>query len=198
MGSTEGNRLDFGHGKIARFGYLEYEDAPKKIILSLFPADTIGQAKNFYHSQFVENALALAEKKGWSVEPNLHLSAMAKGCMKTTGELTQKVHLKEYMGYWLKQMQQHFQTNAGDNKSGFLKAFDNLIHAGLASENDRADFNKHFKDTKRTTMNICPGLRIKYEWTLGDAEKMDKENRFASNVKQRFNEGLSAWREAIE
>lgn len=189
-GTTEGKKIDFGQGEIARFGFLKYDDDKKVISLYLYPADTVGQARKFYKQEFVEQTLALQDK-GWFLDANLHLAFMQKNYVWTAV----MIPLGDYLQYWLKRISTLTAVKAADRKKNeFVSAFNVLVEAKMADEADRKDFIRYFMETNRTTMNICPGLAVKFDWSLDEAEKLDAaEGGFLAVVRNRLAEGLAAW-----
>jgi len=193
IGPTDGDRLDLGAGNIARFALLVHDKADQSLALCLYPADTIGQARKFYARRYIEDTLRLRER-GWSVYPNLHLAFMQRNYVWTQVD----AEIEDYLSLWLERMPQHGQTTAGDeSKLGFLTAFNDLVQNRLASESDRPEFTKEFMDTARREMNICPGLRVTYHWSLNEADNLDSHGLFTEHVRNRLREALAAWGQTV-
>jgi hypothetical protein len=194
IGPADGDRLDLGP-EVARFGYLVYNSEKHFVALRLYPADTIAQAQKFYTPRHVEGTLRLRDLDRWSVDPNLHLAFMNKNLVWTQVGIT----LAEYLHLWLERMPRHGQTAARDQeKSGFTAAFNELVNSRLASDElDRTAFAQHFVTANRITMNICPGVFAEYRWPLTEAEKLDSQGRFSSEVRVRLLEALAAWGQTL-
>jgi len=193
IGRTDGDRLDLGTGKSARFALLVHNNAEHSLALCLCPGDTIGQARKFYAPGYVECTLRLRDR-GWRIYPNLHLAFMQRNYVWTRVD----AGIEEYLSLWLERMQQHGQTAAGDEaKLGFVTAFNDLVRHRLASESDRAAFIKEFIGTARREMNICPGVQVTYHWSLNEADKLDSQGIFAEEVRNRLSEALAAWGQVL-
>jgi len=195
IGPADGGRLDLGREVAARFAYLVYNSEKHFVALRLYPADTISQAQKLYTPRHVEDILRLRDLDRSSVDPNLHLAFANTNLVWTQVGMT----LAEYLCLWLGRMPQHCQTAARDpEKSGFLTAFNDLVNSRLASDElDRTAFAQHFVTANRTRMNISPGVFAEYRWPLTEAEKLDNQGRFSSEVRARLLEALAAWGQSL-
>ena len=197
FGTAFGNKLDLGMGAMARYAVLRHAAGKGKdesfVVLGLYPADTINQARRFYTKANIEATVRL-KQRGWDVYPDLHLSFMQTSCLLLKGNR----RLDEYLRYWLDHMPQHGQIVVNDDvKNSFLVAFEQLVAEGFASESDRSGFAQQFIDTRRTKMNICPGVGAEYYWPLKRAEELDAQGRFAAEISERLQEALGSWGQAL-
>lgn len=154
------------------------------ISLQVWPGDTLGQARELYRD-FEYAVIEDLEKDGWEAEPNFHLSFMQQHLVYPTT----KLNVRDYWNYWKSEAEQLRQQGREEWGSFFRS----LIENGNASIEDEAGFHEKFTDTQRTTMNVCPGLFLRYEIPLDEAVKMDIEGELCQFVKTKISkmaEGL--------
>ncbi len=145
------------------------------IELSVYPADTLSQARAFYTRPAAVAALqALTKDPEWQVMPNFHFGHMEGGYAWTTTT----IDAEQYIALW--------QANIDDTRSVKRDEWDEywtwLIEKELASSNDRAEFDRHFTSTNRQTATPRPGLTVVRRWELGEAEELDGQHRLAPEI----------------
>src|SRR5437660_12660343 len=75
--------------------YLKFEEASQHIWLTVFPADTLTQAKAFCTRPSAVSSVLSIRDRGWNVTPNFHFGHMARGLAWTTTD----ARLEEYVAY---------------------------------------------------------------------------------------------------
>jgi len=56
---------------------------------------------------------------------------------------------------------------------------------------------KIFTQSKRQTLNVCPGVRLRFSWQLAKAERLDSREAFLTEIREKIDEVLSAWRQSL-
>ena len=153
-----------------------------KIVLEIYPGDTMSQARHLYTGLNVESLLTLRNTI-WDVKPNLHFSFRAKNLVwAETGLST-----REYLLYWKKRIDGLSQVKRKD----FNRLFDEFRKDKLVSSKDKIKLKEEFLKTKRQTMNICPGIQMKYEWSKPLAIEFDKRGQFSASVKAKIEQAFA-------
>jgi hypothetical protein len=132
------------------------------------------------------------EEKGWNIVPNLHFAFIT-------------THL-----YWAKgtkmSPREYFESWSGDdeigqihrNKHDFQLYFQQLQDDGQISQADFIELAGIFTNTKKQTINTCPGFRVSFSWSKAEAEQADvQRGRFAEVVRFRMLEALATWGQTL-
>lgn len=174
--------------------YLGYKDADQKdtnrqVELTMYPADTLAQARALYARPNVVERLHTLEHEGWQIWPNFHFGFMAKGFCWTTSTIS----LEQYVSYW--------QTNIGNTEQiarhEWDKFWDKLVEAGIANSADRKKFDLDFTNTGRQSASPRPGFACEFIWSLEEAERLDvRPGQLVKSVRERINQVLEAIGEA--
>ena len=124
------------------------------------------------------------QEKGWKIVPDLHLSFMAANIATRT-----KKSLEEYILYWQTEKRLISQVQ----RNNFITLFQKLKDENLISEEDIPKLEEKFINSKRLTLNICPGLALYYYWSKPKAIELDSQNRFEEEVRFRIQEAIVTW-----
>lgn len=155
-------------------------DQPAAIRLEVAPGDTIAQARRLYATVNEEAVSALVET-GWAVRPNLHFAFIHSNLHWTHCSLP----VSEYVRFWRTGGQgQRWVKKV--NRADFSDLLDALIHARVATEDDRAAFDQIVGQSSRKTINVCPGLSCSLEIPLDRAAQLDEDDRLVSLVEENF------------
>lgn len=144
------------------------------LAVEIDPGDTTSQARVLYQRVSLPDVLAL-RSRNWTVEPNFHLAHMTKNLLWT--QVTRSI--EDYWTFWtenedwIRQWKRH----------EFEEAFLSLVNIGVASREDRGEFDRHLVNTKRSNFNICPGLTLRWWLPLEDAAQLDQRNGLAAAVR---------------
>ena len=145
------------------------------IELSVYPADTLSQARAFYTRPAAVAALqALAETPEWQVTPNFHFGHMEGGYAWTTTT----IDAEHYIALWQAKIEETISVKR-DEWDGYWAW---LIQEGLASPDDRAEFDRHFTAANRQKAAPRPGLRVVRRWDLDEAEALDGRHEMSGKV----------------
>jgi hypothetical protein len=145
------------------------------IELSVYPADTLSQARAFYaRPAAVAALLALAVDPEWEVMPNYHFGHMEGGYAWTTT----KTPVERYIKLW--------QEEIAETRAVKRDEWDNywawLVNEEIATADDRPEFDRHFKDTHRQKAIPRPGLMVVRRWDLERAEELDAQHELVTEV----------------
>jgi hypothetical protein len=184
--STHGPYATTAAGEtIGANAYLAVPDDEGRVELSLYPADTLSQARALYSCPAeVERLLALADEPDWEISPNFHFGHFQRGyCWTTTTRGT-----REYVELWRQRIDEEGEIprKRWDDYWRWLEA------ERIATPDDRDEFDLHFTQTQRQKASPRPGLRLARAWPLADAETLDSRNALADAVRAALDQALTA------
>lgn len=102
----------------------------------------------------------------------------------------------EYLYFWRSGRRKIEQIQR--DSSNFQRLFGELLAERLISEDDVSALQENFAATNRQTLNLIPGLGVKYRWPRAEAIQLDVARRFASVVKERIDEAMGTWSERLK
>ena len=163
---ARGPGLDNRQDKYWGFRYIERPDklarrvafwveAGRKLRVSLWPADTVGQARHFYAR--VDRA-AFLSLKGWKVEANLHFSI--QGTHLIWAETTLETH--RYFDHFLDESS--YRGNVDRATLSFWAG--RWERDGIISTSDREEI----ANLSQQRINVIPGFEVSREWSLDEWE----------------------------
>jgi hypothetical protein len=145
------------------------------LMVEIDPGDTTNQARALYDS-VSRDAVAALGTAGWTVEPNLHVMYVTRNLLWTTCKLT----FEEYWAFW----STHKDWIRQWRREEFEALFEALVGAQLAVTGDRAEFDRHVVNTERTTINLCPGLTMRWWLPIEDAATLDQRGGLEGAIRQ--------------
>jgi hypothetical protein len=186
-------------GGPTKYAYLEpshSEDpsGPTHIVLSLYPADTVGQARAFYR-RIDAGRLGELEDTGWSIRTNLHFTFMSTGVCGTE----MRPEWREYVAYWAENQGEIGQEvvradgSAEERAPALTEKLRKWRSLGFIADSEIAEIDQRFTRTNRSHINIAPGLRLEFRWSLQEAARLDDEGAFRAEIERRLEEALSVW-----
>jgi hypothetical protein len=183
-GTPNGPRVATPAGTVAgRDAYLTSVDG--EIQLALYPADTLGQAAEFFGRPTVlEGVRTLAKADGWSVKPNFHFGHMQRGFCWTTSA----IDLEDYLQLW----EGRIATEGNVARNDWDSYWRWLIDMEIAQPQDRPEFDRNFTQTARKTATPRPGLMLARCWPLEEAEALDGRGAFVHAIRDALEEALHA------
>lgn len=127
-----------------------YLFATPNVELSLYPADTLSQARAFYTRTAAVDAIkALAQRPGWDLKPNFHFGHMEGGYTWTTTS----INAASYIALW----QQKIAETVAVKRADWDAYWSWLIEQRIATQQDRPDFDRHFTATAANRQRHDPG-----------------------------------------
>lgn len=153
--------------------------------LSVYPADTLSQARAFYtRTGMIEAVLALAQQPGWELKPNFHFGHMEDGYTWTTTS----IDVGSYVELW--------RETIADTRAIKRYQWDEywawLLEQSIAEAKDREDFDRHFTATNRQSAIPRPGLMLVRSWERQEAETLDGAHKLAPAIAAAFTQAVQA------
>jgi hypothetical protein len=177
---------------LVRSAYLRLNEEEGAVELSLYPADTLTQARAFYaRPEVIESVRALGERPGWGLEPNFHFGFVEKGLCWSYGGIS----ADDYIELWTERV------NGGEgqiSREDWDRYWSGLVELRVVDSQSRAQFDRDFTNTSRNTASPRPGLWLGRRWSVVEAEELDSAGRFTSEVQDALNAALAACDASLE
>ena len=156
--------------------------------LDIFPGDTLSQARSFYSSVNVSKVTSLLDQK-WRIGPNFHVAYRSSNIHWAET----KINVSQYINYWQKQVKQN--TLNQIPRADWQGYFGLLLQDGIISSNDMSTINGYHQNTGYPSLNICPGISIRFKWDSDKAMEIDDRNcnSFANELKSKVDNVLQCW-----
>ncbi len=173
----------------------EEADGQLKLVMSVHPGDTVRQARQLYDSLRIAR-LSDLQSKGWHVEPNFHFAFMQQNLYwsKVTTPLLDYIAIWQRSPSLIGQMPVGPVSEVGETFKQYVAL---LAKLKVVSEDEMARIFELTVQSKRKTINVCPGLSLFYRWPLGDAVDLDKRGVFVDDVRAQLQEAFDAWGQKI-
>jgi hypothetical protein len=156
--------------------YLGAEPETSRIVLELYPGDTLQQARMLYaRPAAVRELLSLP---GWTSRPNFHWGLRSSGLCWTPGALD----AARYVEYWIERIAQTGRVE----RANWEPAWASLESHGIVRPQDKAEFDRRFTRTQIQTATPRPGLACQTAWTLEEAASLDDGGKFVPAVRERI------------
>jgi hypothetical protein len=156
-----------------------------EIELALYPADTLTQARGFYSSRpAIEGLRDLAARDGWHAGPNFHFGHYERGFCWTCN----RVDLDRYLGLW----SDRIDDEGAVERARWDDYWTWLESEQIACPQDRAEFDRHFTNSNRSSAVPRPGLWLSRRWSVDEAEQLDSRGVLAAQVRESLDEALVA------
>lgn len=172
--------LDFqvpADSRSVKFAFLD-ESEDGGLVLRIYPADTLAQARIFYGSpSLVQRLLALSE---WKVEPNFHWGFAEKGLCWSAPLLS----TQDYVAYWIS----HIRDLQEVDRPAWSRTIETLIADRIMRPADRVGFDESFTKTNRNAASPRPGLKMTRRWPVAAA----RQEEFAETLRQALREVVTA------
>ncbi len=154
------------------------------IELSLYPADTLTQARNFYTKPTaVEGLRRLCARSGWKAVPNFHFGHFERGYCWTCNQ----TELDHYIDIWV-----HRVSSEGKvARSEWQAYWAWLEEERIACADDWPEFERHFVNTNRQTASPRPGVSLSRHWSISEAEGLDERGEFVAQVGDALDDALA-------
>ena len=175
--------------------YAAEDPKPWGILLVLCPGDTMSQARTLYRHLDADGLQALAAG-GCELEPNFHLSHMTRHLIWPATRLP----FSDYVNFWLRHEGETKQLpiDEPECRRMFAKVLQAWCGVGLISEEDVPAIEEVTTETKRTRVNVCPGLVLTYSWSADAAVELDERGEFVDEVRGRLMEAFACWGQRLE
>ena len=151
-----------------------------EIILGLCFGDSQRQASALYKSN--PNIGHLHNTK-WRVSPNFHVSFKDSNLVRFESEASE-----HYLQFWKDNVEKIHQQKRGGVKEYFEWLVDNNVVKMTKDAKEQLD--EKFYNTKRQTLNICPGFAIDFTFNISEEEELDKSDKLKFILAEKIKEGL--------
>ncbi len=191
VGVRRGTRFLSRPGTIAQEAQLELHDGTEGhffVSQSLWPADTVTQARQFFASVNREDFFELGDR-GWDVTPNLHFAFMGTHLVWARTELD----VRAYFDLFASGKEQA----RGAPVATVLADLDRWVDTGMVSEEDREEVGRHFLETRRDRVNVIPGFGVSRRWEVSELSAMENAGTLVSQLVQHFDDVLRTWGESM-
>ncbi len=177
----------FRPGKIAERIALSVVVEPELALkVSLWPADTVNQARRFYNEADKTKFLGLDE---WEIRPNLHFSYVNTHLIWAESSWEND----RYFDYFFGNQQSYGQMNH-EKLAPLAEKWEN---EGLITSVDRTDIEYQFNSTKRETLNVIPGFSVCRVWKLNTATDLEERGQLESHIIGALAAPLDSWGETL-
>jgi hypothetical protein len=158
-----------------------------EIRLDLHPGDTMSQARHLYSSIDLRRLRDLPQI-GWSVVPNFHLAYRSSNLYWAENDL---MPVLEYVDYWVAEIS-HDRLHQ-IVRDEWQSCFDRWVKDRILSERDVRRFNAEVGQTRIPTLNVCPGINLRYAWPGDSAISLDDDDSFLPELNQRIRQATGIW-----
>ena len=165
--------------------YLWVPDDRPEAELTIYPADTLTQAKSFYRRHNAAAGVQTLSSAGWTIEPNFHFGSFQRGYCWTCNERP----LDEYVRLWIGRIA----SEGAVPRTDWDRYWSWLETEQLACPKDRPEFDKIFVRSNRPDAVPRPGLKLARHWPLARASAPGGEAVFAREVRDALDEALAAF-----
>ena len=178
----------FRPGKLAERVAIWVESDPEPVIMvGLWPADTVSQARRFF-GHVDRTAFLGLDKREWEVRPNFHFSFVSTYVIKAESNW----NTKRYFDYFANG------RNFGQmDQARLLHVADDWEKEGLITAAGRSEIEDQFISTKRKTLNVVPGFSVIRGWRLDTVIELEKREELKAHVIDALAAPLDTWGETL-
>ncbi len=164
---------------VAARAYLQFWPGTSEgglISLSVYPADTLSQARELYgNPEKVSAILELSKGDWWRLAPNFHFGHMVSGLCWTDST----IEADEYVEYWVSRIDEA----GGVKREDYGAYWEGLVRDGIASEGDSQEFEDRILNTKIQKVFPRPGLKLERVWPFKEAEALDSKGTLEDELR---------------
>ena len=181
-----------GHTGTQRIGLYISDHSKENWKLQLFVglADTMNQARHFYKKDLDMQAIDRLGEHGLFSHGNFHLSHMQLHLLWYATDVDKT---KDYIKYWQANIVRIKQITVEDVNALLADLFAKGVIKD--KEEQRKQLQDQVHSTKRTRINVAPGLVIRKEWTKDEAETLDREGLLSGDIKEAIIQAFKVMRE---
>jgi hypothetical protein len=161
-----------------------------EVELSLYPADTLTQARIFYRrGDSIAAVRRLRGLPGWYAGPNFHFGHFERGYCWTCN----RIDLDRYLDIWTERIASQGTVSREDWEQFWAW----LEEMEIACHDDKREFDRHFTETKRSSASPRPGIWLSRRWSLEEAEHLDAGEGLVRQVSDSLDVALDAFGERL-
>jgi len=154
--------------------------------LSIYPGDTIAQARSFYGNVRSFEPIQALMDKGWECRTNFHLAFMSTNL---TDMYTPRNRIGQYFDYWSRNIARIQKIGLGDLRV----LLEELEKEKLVvnDESTRKKLGDEIFNTRRQWINVCPGFCIWRDFPFKKLIDLDRKEELAFMLAGRIREVLA-------
>ena len=168
-------RTDVRNSRVAKYAYLG-PGPGGSWVLSIYPGDSLTQAKILYGNPSLVRRLLTLRAKQWTIRPNFHFGFMEKGLTWTRTS----IDVDAYIEYWLDRIS----ATATIPRARWDEEWEELTKVGIIAPGDRPSFEKNFVSTDRQSAAPRPGLALEHRWSVAAKVVADMEQLVGHALEQ--------------
>lgn len=153
-------------------------DSNWSIDLWMYAGNTMNSAREIY-LKIDTNKLFKLSKLGFEIESDFHIAYRSSNLLNFKG----KVSIEDYIDYWGNRYKELKQIK----REEFATYFESLVEDDVINNEDNDVINEKILLKKYDKLNICPGILIKYSWSNNKAVKLDQNDKFVKDLKEKIN-----------
>ncbi|NEX60234.1 hypothetical protein [Noviherbaspirillum galbum] len=174
LGSRHLPALPKGQQRSVEMAFLKLDRAGKRVLLILYPGDTLSQARVLY--QRADAVRGLLNLPGWTVRTNFHWGHLTSGLCWSHGDINPAT----YIDYWIARIAKVKMLP----RSKWDEHWAALENLHIVAPEDRPEFDRRFTSKpKILKAGMRPGLVCEYVWTFDEAMRLDDEGHFVTAVR---------------
>ena len=162
-----------------------------KLRISLWPADTIEQARCFYNAVDRGAFLSLEKFCGWRVKPNLHFSYIRKHLVWAETSRT----VSDYLDLFSDRPELYRQWKA--DRDTLAPLVESWERDGLISSKDARKIETEFIETNNIHINVIPGFEVYREWDIEEVVELEKRGELNAHILESLGHVLRTWKEEL-
>ena len=176
-------------GSLARRVFLDNAQNLSRLRLSLWPADTSGQAKAFYgDSEACERLPSFGRTPRGSSSPTCISATSSAG---THGSpYPDALDADDYIRFWQQNPDLLRVVRRPPEAPDWDSLLARLLAGGIIAARD--EFDADFTNKRRNYADVRPGLQLYREWPMPDAVELDEGPLLLEQVRESYELGLSA------
>lgn len=161
-----------------------------ELVLATAAGELKPQALALYGTSRWQGAVALADRDGWKVGPNLYLGYRGAQTHAQRLHLTGRVPVAEYARRWAEEDRDRIGAHRYDTVRDGLWPW--LLARGYASEEDRAHLEPFLEGLGRRDAHLRPRIELVRRWTVDEAAVLDERHGLADELRRAIDELLAA------
>ena len=159
--------------------------AASTLVVELWPANTVKQARRFYD---MVDRTAFLDLDEWKVEPDLHFSFIQKTQIKEENTLP----IDRYFKYF-ENDQQYGQMD----KETLIPLAEQWKEMGIITGVTIQKLQEQFNIKNRTTLNVIPGFSVSRTWKLDTVIELEEQGKLEKHIIQSLDTALDTWGETL-
>ena len=159
-------------------------EAQEQLQLSCYYGESMSSARMFYRQNLDFYTL---REEGWQISSNFHFAFVNSNLIWI--EAPEDVPVEDYVNYWQNHPNQIRQLKR-DEVVDYIRELEQNQIISMTNETWQ-EYQRAFDDTRRSTLNPCPGLGALYFIPMSDAESLDRRGEFEGKIRGLITQALA-------